>query len=319
MMMMLLMTLVMLATVTGIHQQSREGATGSSLRQFSPSQVKAFYEDGYVLVRGLVSPADVEYLQECARGTMKRKGPLDDFVKKNYKKIEFRTLLSDERLSNISRNIPVHQIMEKKKGLIPFPLPRAFKGGRIRVLKDAFLSFLPGLDGCGWHVDDESFWPTKLANRGSEGVNVWIALSEYKRSRGGGLAIAPKSHAQGWTKRARDLLRSSGRTCALQELSPELHNRCEALAERPMDMDPGDAIVHSRWLFHRSDPFSMDGVDHFNGPGKKEPLMRYSIRYMPEQSRLSSRFDQIIKDKQQNGKSLEEVGSAFHPLVFGQK
>ena len=47
--------------------------------------------------------------------------------------------------------------------------------------------------------------------------------------------------------------------------------------------------------------------------------MRYSIRYMPEQSRLSSRFDQIIKDNQQNGKSLEEVGSAFHPLVFGQK
>ena len=49
--------------------------------------------------------------------------------------------------------------------------------------------------------------------------------------------------------------------------------------------------------------------------------MRYIIRYMPEQSRLSSRFYQIIQTRgnQQNGKSLEELGSAFHPLVFGQK
>ena len=49
--------------------------------------------------------------------------------------------------------------------------------------------------------------------------------------------------------------------------------------------------------------------------------MRYSTRYMPEQSRLSSRFYHIIQTKgnQQNGKSLEELGSAFHPLVFEQK
>lgn len=288
------------------------------LKSFSPSQINSFYRDGYVLVRGLLDEKDTKYLQQCAKESIKRKGPLDDFVKTAYKKIEFNTLLSDERLANITRGIPVHQIMEKKKSIIPFPLPRAMRGGKVRVLKDAFLSFLPGLNGCGWHVDDESFWPTKVNNRGSEGVNVWIALSEYKRSRGGGLAIAPTSHARSWTKRARDLLRSTGKTCQLESLSPELHTSCEALAERTMDMQPGDAIIHSRWLFHRSDPFTEEGIQHFNGPGQKDPLMRYSIRYMPEQSRLSSRFDQVIQGNQQNGRSLKEVGEAFHPLVFGQ-
>ncbi len=288
-----------------------------ALTRFTPSQVDSFYKDGYVFVRGLLGPMDVEYLQECAKGTLKRKGPLDEFVMRNYRKIEFNTFLSDERLRNITRSIPVHQIMEKKKTLIPF-LPRALKGGKVRVLKDAFLSVLPGLDGCGWHVDDESFWPTKLENRGSEGVNVWIALSEYKKSRGGGLAIAPTSQAQKWTKKARNLLRSTGRTCSLQELSPELHSSCEALAERTMDMQPGDAIVHSRWLFHRSDPFSEEGVRYHNSSRNKEPLMRYSIRYMPEQSRLSSRFDQVIIDNRFEGMSLKKAGSVFYPLVFGQ-
>lgn len=152
-----------------------------------------------------------------------------------------------------------------------------------------------------------------MHNRGHEGLNVWIALSDYCSSQGGGLAIAPGSHRKPWTGKARDLLRKTGRTCALAEIGPDYHSECEKLALRTMDMKPGDAIIHSRWLFHRSDPFSSVGAQ-----STKEPLMRYSVRYMPEAAIISSNFDAVVKANEQNGKNLKAIGSKFHPLVSGQ-
>jgi ectoine hydroxylase-related dioxygenase (phytanoyl-CoA dioxygenase family) len=122
----------------------------------------------------------------------------------------------------------------------------------IRVLKDAILAFQPKSKGCGWHVDDASFWPCPLETPGHEGVNVWIALSDYKKSHGGGLAIAPTSHRADWMKAARDVIRTPlkpgqhANTCGLEMASPEYHNKCEQL-RTTLDMAPGDAIIHSRW------------------------------------------------------------------------
>jgi hypothetical protein len=63
---------------------------------------------------------------------------------------------------------------------------------------------------------------------------------------------------------------------SLHELDPQLHQECEAL-KLTFDMEPGDAIIHSRWLFHRSDDTTEAGRRAFIDGGSK-PLMRYSIR-----------------------------------------
>ena len=83
------------------------------------------------------------------------------------------------------------------------------------------------------------------------------------------------------------------RTCDMAELSPECQRkldevcvRAPALAQsqhgasQPVclllcqikllhDMEPGDALLHSRYCFHRGEPFA-DGTTK----------LRYSIRYM---------------------------------------
>jgi len=145
------------------------------------------------------------------------------------------------------------------------------------------------LQGCGWHVDDKGFWPSRDDDSGL-GINVWIALDKYRISHGGGLAVAPTSHRASFASSARKAISSGfGDTCRMRELSPENHEKLEAL-KVTYDMEPGDAIIHTRYCFHRSDDFTEEGKSHFysdtesqSSPTKKA-LLRYSIRYMPADS-----------------------------------
>ena len=72
------------------------------------------------------------------------------------------------------------------------------------------------------------------------------------------------------------------------------------------DMEPGDALLHSRYCFHRGQPFAHGDVK-----------LRYSIRYMPESGRLfNNKFKGVIKAKRlQGGESLAECGE-FYPQVW---
>ena len=67
-------------------------------------------------------------------------------------------------------------------------------------------------------------------------------------------------------------------TCNLSKLDPKANKEFEKNMVT-FDMNPGDAIIHNRWCFHKGDNFTNLGIQEF-----KEPLMRYSIRYMPENS-----------------------------------
>jgi len=105
------------------------------------------------------------------------------------------------------------------------------------------------------------------------GVNIWVALDEVS-SQGGGLAVAAKSHTEEYLH-CRETIRGVN-TCNMQELDPEAYAQLEELRVVPL-MQPGDAIVHTRWLFHRSDPFAKASQAMEDGKG----IARYSVRYMP--------------------------------------
>jgi hypothetical protein len=147
----------------------------------------------------------------------------------------------------------------------------------LRVLRDGFFSLAPGKKGCGWHVDDAFFWPAKRDGPGP-GLNVWVALDNVEEGAGGGLAFAPGSHRPGFLPH-RAVIRKPGavpQTCEMESLSPECHTSLEAIKECPA-MQPGDAIIHTRFLFHRGDPFVTS---------EGEPVARYSVRYVPETCEL---------------------------------
>eukprot|EP00560_Eucampia_antarctica_P008887 CAMPEP_0197823134 /NCGR_PEP_ID=MMETSP1437-20131217/458_1 /TAXON_ID=49252 ORGANISM="Eucampia antarctica, Strain CCMP1452" /NCGR_SAMPLE_ID=MMETSP1437 /ASSEMBLY_ACC=CAM_ASM_001096 /LENGTH=417 /DNA_ID=CAMNT_0043422133 /DNA_START=134 /DNA_END=1387 /DNA_ORIENTATION=+ len=187
----------------------------------------------------------------------------------------------------------------------------------LRLLKDAVLGFSKGDNGCGWHIDDRVFWPCEdshndnddgskdggsvfgrlLGRKGGRkrdvGVNVWITLSPVTVAEGGGLAVAPGSHCLSGkgkigklAKKARKIIRSGGNrsTCMLEQLDPECNSQMDEL-KRVYDLQPGDAIVHDRYLFHKPDRFKFDDDDDDDNEkknkNKKIVKQRISLRYMP--------------------------------------
>jgi hypothetical protein len=159
--------------------------------KLSKKDIDHFDREGYVLVRGLLTGKILEAAIADANSSLETPSA---FGESAYKKIQFNDLQTSKglRRAAFASGSVVCQLMEGERDL--------------RVLKDAMLAFQPRSTGCGWHVDDVAFWPCPLSTPGSlrgrsasaglgnEGVNVWIALSPYKKSHGGGLAIAPSSH-----------------------------------------------------------------------------------------------------------------------------
>jgi len=103
-------------------------------------------------------------------------------------------------------------------------------------------------------VDDPYFWPAARDSPGP-GVNVWVALDAVTAA-GGGLAVARGSHTDAFLDCRKAIERG---TCSMAILDPANNRRLEALADVP-EMHPGDAIVHTRWLFHRTNGFAPGAV-----------------------------------------------------------
>lgn len=141
------------------------------------------------------------------------------------------------------------------------------------VLKDAYFRLQGGNKGCGFHVDDEFFWPCPKDAPGP-GINAWIALHDVDED-GGGLTIAPRSHLSDFLD-CREAIK--GKTCMLAEIDAKKNARLEAIGVSPC-MKAGDVILHTRWLFHRGNPFRK-GSDAERGHG----ISRYSVRYMPAEA-----------------------------------
>jgi hypothetical protein len=124
---------------------------------------------------------------------------------------------------------------------------------------------------------------------------IRITLSPVTVAEGGGLAVAPGSHCLSGkgkigklAKKARKIITSSGSgtTCFLEELDPECNSQMDEL-KRVYDLQPGDAIVHDRYLFHKPDRFKIDDGDDDDdekkskNKNKKIVKQRISLRYMP--------------------------------------
>jgi Phytanoyl-CoA dioxygenase (PhyH) len=275
-----------------------ETSEGSGI--LSKEQIQIFERDGVLLVRGLVSGEELKAAVEEVSLIGKKTSPFF----KSYKNIEFQAWRSSKALKDVAifSNVP-----KAAAQLINLKSSNKNSKGPIRLLKDAVLCFSPGGAGCGWHVDDKFFWP---CHDDFTGVNVWIALSPMSAERGGGLAVSPGSHKEKFAQNAIPIIVAGG-TCAMETLAPDVHSRLEKM-KVVYNMEPGDAIIHDRWLFHRSDSFK-------NTEAEDVVLNRYSIRYMSEDARaFDNGFDPVFKDEKHKGKNGQPLKSfeGFFPQVF---
>eukprot|EP00929_Paragymnodinium_shiwhaense_P021668 TRINITY_DN14072_c0_g1_i2.p1 TRINITY_DN14072_c0_g1~~TRINITY_DN14072_c0_g1_i2.p1 ORF type:complete len:313 (+),score=46.91 TRINITY_DN14072_c0_g1_i2:104-1042(+) len=272
------------------------------LRQgpLSQDQVREFYENGVVIVPGLLQGDLLHRAMEVRRD-------LTSFLPngETYGVAVTEAWRQQPVFQELALRSPLAEAAEQ---LTP-PRERGdgpAKERPLRVLRDAFFSMAPGQRGCGWHVDDSYFWPAKRDGPGP-GVNVWVALDEVKVGQGGGLAFAPGSHRPGFLPH-RAVIRQPGpypQTCEMKTLSPESHESLEAIKVCPA-LQPGDAIVLTRFLFHRGDPF----VD-----ASGEPIARYSVRYVPDCTELEG-MNSVVKDGQRSfvNVSAVKIGEAGEEL-----
>jgi len=151
------------------------------------------------------------------------------------------------------------------------------KNESIRILRDVFLAKDDEPYICGWHVDDQGYWP---ATHDSTGINSWIAIDDMPLAHGGGFALSVGSHTASWGEEARNHIglregevyesaedmfakRGEAGTCNLKLVAPELDREIEK-RKIIYDIKAGDVIFSTRWLFHRTVAFERDAVRENN-------------------------------------------------------
>ena len=128
----------------------------SNIRNITSQEIKHLKKHGYVLCKKLVSDKDLKILVKHGYKITKNKNDMTNkniYFKESYQKIDFFSMRENDDLERIATHIPANQIISSTSNFIQ----RAFNGKRVRILKDAFLSYSPEKRGCGWHVDDKFF------------------------------------------------------------------------------------------------------------------------------------------------------------------
>jgi hypothetical protein len=318
--------LLLLSTIVALQRLPSANAVPAPY-ELTRQQIVDFRRDGVIVVRGMLEGETLENAVKAVDAIQRKRGWAQRLVHKIipvYRNLSFQTYRKHEALQKVAFESTAPTICAKLMGLDEeFKKQATIKDDTtknntrsLRLLKEAIMGFSKGDLGCGWHVDDKTFWPcvdshednpqhkTMSNNSNSNsnikkksrrrrqdaGINVWISLSPVNAEEGGGLAVAPGSHnltGRGRTgkilRRARRAIASGeGRsTCALARLDPACHDYMET-TKRVYDLQPGDAIIHDRYLFHKPDNFkeSNNNIDD----DKNNAIVtkqRISLRYMP--------------------------------------
>lgn len=276
----------------------------------TPEQISQYKSDGVIIIRGLLQGKELKNAIRAAKRIDRSKSLADRLlykIMKSYGKVQFQTWRTYPAMEHVAFESAAPTICAKLMGLNANKRP-------LRLLKDAFLSFGCGDQGCGWHVDDKGFWPCEDGKIGQRdaGINVWITLSPVTKEEGGGLTIVPKSHRLNFAKRARKVIASKGAfsTCLLQTLDPERHEKMESLKSVP-DLQPGDAIFHNRYVFHRA--------EQFVNSKKHKKKHRISLRYMPADATFFNNernVDRVVEVKGLNTGDALSKGGEYFPQVW---
>ena len=256
--------------------------------QLSHENLAAYEKDGVIVVRGLLKGKELKDATKAANSLQRSKSLSQRLFYRAipiYRNLEFQTWRRYRALETVAFDSAAPTICAKLMGLDDDDKSKnKNKNPRpLRLLRDAVLGFSPGDKGCGWHVDDKMFWPCEDRNIGKRdaGINVWITLSPISASEGGGLAVAPGTNKLKlkFAEKARKAIKSL--TCELATLAPDCHEEMEKLTT-VYDLEPGDAIIHDRYIFHKAHPFA-ESESHANKNKKQKrgTKQRISLRYVP--------------------------------------
>ncbi|KAL7468454.1 hypothetical protein ACHAXS_008679 [Conticribra weissflogii] len=326
--------------------------TAAPKRLITDDQLKDYVRDGYIVLSGLLEADEMNALIDAGTNIVSahiEKLGGKELPKGNFQVHEYGLVLDDKEASgegskNVFRRVALHSKLPQ----IAAELMQLDKSTEnLRLLRDVFLAKGPGsTSSCGWHVDDQMFWPAsyQLPNHSTvdqSGINAWIALDDMPLENGGSLAVAPASHGDSvsWRNDAYAALGfddsfgdgiskdelfkviKSGKvdTCGLERMAPEIHQQIEK-TKTEFNFKRGDIIFMNRWLFHRSTDVTEKGKAAVKAIEEIALLKRYSLRYVTGSSSLPSGFMTELSilgtSGANSGKEFNEVDGEWYPQCW---
>lgn len=274
------------------------------------TEVDYFFNNGYIILRDVIDKKLLKKIRDINNTCY------NNLPQSEYEAINFNSWKNNKLWLDLAFN---KKLVDSVAQLTPSV---SHGHENLHILKDAYFNFKGDNNnsekiGCDWHVDDIYFWPTSLKSDGP-GINAWIALDEVTED-GGGLCIANCSH----TKEFIDCRIAIGnglkypfaQTCFINKIHPDGRKRLEMRCIKPL-MKPGDVILHTRFLFHRTSEFKKNSkAIHGNG------IRRYTIRYVPSSSILLGvdKMDKNGKPIYFNGELIKDYHDSLRFPVVPRK
>jgi len=268
----------------------------------------------------------------------------------NFQVHEFGLVLNDKRFRDVAlrSKLPVAaaELMQLDSNT-----------QNLRVLRDVFLAKgHESTSSCGWHVDDQMFWPAayqlpRPSQVDQTSINAWIALDDMPIEDGGSMAVSPASHDEDFSWRSEALaalnfddkfgngvskddlfeMIKSGKvvdSCGLEKVAPHVYDDIE-LSKQEFSFKRGDVIFMNRWLFHKSIEVTEKGKlalqslqNSFNGDQTTGAalLKRYSVRFATGDTSLPEGFmtemSVLASDGLNLGKELNNVSGEWYPKCW---
>jgi ectoine hydroxylase-related dioxygenase (phytanoyl-CoA dioxygenase family) len=213
--------------------------------QVSEEQVRSFVDQGYLVVEGLVSPADIQRLRDDTVAIARGKYPCESIKPAEAALSDQQVLESllcihqPHFISPVMREFVAHPgiaaVLSKIVGA-----HLAHWDGAVKCMQSMLFVKPPGKQGQAWH-QDEIYIPTRDRSL----CGAWIAMDDATRANGC-LRVIPGSHRSGYLydQRKHDKPRE-------HDFAPESYGFDES-QEILVECPAGSVVFFNGYLLHRS-------------------------------------------------------------------
>jgi hypothetical protein len=220
-------------------------ARAAAAAAVTPEQVRQFIEQGYLVIPGLVSPAEIETLKQDTAALARGKYPCKSLkpMPAEYTDDEVQQRLlcihQPHHLSPTMREFSAHPgIAGVLSRIVGAHIP--FWDGSVKCMQSMLFIKPPGKQGQAWH-QDELYIPTRDRSL----CGAWIAIDDAN-AHNGCLGVIPGSHRSGYLWPQDD----HGKPEEFD--SSQESQGIDASGEKLVEVKSGSVVFFNGYLLHRS-------------------------------------------------------------------